>query len=422
LESIEIRLALASLISLIWGGITLRRAMLLALVFMLIFTVNVEAVEIEVKESGFPMPEPRIKPITDKITHELTAIEYYVQSTGASTGIRYRTPTLYVTADNAGGSTATVSIPVSFPPLPPGETRIYKITITRADMEQAGFEAEIFKEYERISIGADLEVYNVNTGSVFRKINNGPIDDVYRQLQELILQYGFSQSHIDDMKTYWIGSLLDLMPIDISQYKYTGQIYRPSLWQIGVPKGDRTESHGYVVQWGLALLDGQHPSFWLAPSGFFWEYNSEISADSPPTGVARPAVAWRHLDRWEITFRNKDAFGIDMELSADKPLHYRLYKNYYYDPATGDITGNDTMDFVEEGVLKPGVTRRPDIKFNGSYYFMALMPTMVSGYWGDIEKLAQDTLYTTRPYFDYPPEELRELAEELVEEFRNSKQ
>lgn len=157
-----------------------------------------------------PMPASRIEPVLDENTGFLVGLNYYIQSTGAVSGIRYRTTKYYITIRNFDGTTAVYQFEPIIQPPPPGETLVYKITITDQDLIGAGADPETLGDLSRISIGADLEVYNADTGAVLRTIYNGPTSVVYPQIDRLKTDFGFSDQHIYDMKTRYIDTLLDL--------------------------------------------------------------------------------------------------------------------------------------------------------------------------------------------------------------------
>ena len=161
------------------------------------------------------MPDKRIDPVV--MNGSLTEIDYYISSTGASSSTRYRTVRYYVVLSNQDDTTATFSFQPSVSAPPPGQTIIDKITVTAQDLLDAGFTPNslLLANLNRISIGADIEIYNGNT--IYRSIynppagTNQPTSIVYPQLDQLGPDFGFGTQDINDMKTRYADSLLDLV-------------------------------------------------------------------------------------------------------------------------------------------------------------------------------------------------------------------
>jgi hypothetical protein len=159
---------------------------------------------------GGELPNPRIQPFVED--GQLREIIYFTRSTGATSGIRYRTTNIYVTATNANGTVAALQIPANFPSPPPGEAWLYQVTIHRSDLLAVGADPASLNNLSRIAIGADLQIHNASTGVVLRTINNGPTSVVYPQIDQLGPDFGFGQHNLDEMKSRFADSLLDVFP------------------------------------------------------------------------------------------------------------------------------------------------------------------------------------------------------------------
>lgn len=167
-----------------------------------------------------PMPEESFHVVQrrDPLTgiYFLDYIEYYVSSTGATSGVRYRTTMYYIVLHNPDGSSATFSFSPYVSPPPPGQTVISKFTVTAQDLLDAGFTPDSLKvsNFDNITRGADIDIYNANTGVIYRTIYNPPPDVrnpteiVYPQLDQLGPDFGFGSTDIADMKTRYADKLI----------------------------------------------------------------------------------------------------------------------------------------------------------------------------------------------------------------------
>lgn len=140
----------------------------------------------------------------------LKDIVYFISSTGAVSGTRYRTTDIYVTAERDDGSAATLQIDANLPSPPPGETKWYRITISDMDLLNAGASMDSLYDLSKIGIGARIEIYNAGTGIIYEVIENGPTSTVYPQIDSIVASYGFSSQHDDDMKSRYIDSLMEI--------------------------------------------------------------------------------------------------------------------------------------------------------------------------------------------------------------------
>lgn len=118
------------------------------------------------------MPSPNIKPYTDG--NSLTEIDYWVSSTGATSGIRYKTIYYYITMHRPDGTSVTFSFQPTVSSPPPRQTIINKITVTAQDLLGAGFTADELQvqNFDRITISATIQIYNAYTGTVYATIGD----------------------------------------------------------------------------------------------------------------------------------------------------------------------------------------------------------------------------------------------------------
>lgn len=129
-------------------------------------------------------------------------LSYYISSTGATSGIRYRTSAITVTI---GGYKATFDCSALMGLTPKGGQSIYsQITISKQDLiDSIGKEHEdeinilLEKPVDNVIIGANIQIYNVATGVVLATITDR--EDVASVAGNI----GFGQQDINDMKSRW---------------------------------------------------------------------------------------------------------------------------------------------------------------------------------------------------------------------------
>lgn len=132
---------------------------------------------------------------------------YSISSTGATSGIRYRTPAITV---EIGGMTTVISTKKIVEALPPpGKQEFYDITVTGEDIidqykRQVGRELTVdeikdfenaFAQPDKIGIGAHIELYNAGTGEVLETITS--IDEIRSKAPK----HGFGEKNLKDMET-----------------------------------------------------------------------------------------------------------------------------------------------------------------------------------------------------------------------------
>ena len=137
----------------------------------------------------------------------LKELKYSISSTGATSGIRYRTPAITV---EIGGMTTVISTKKIVEALPPpGKQEFYDITVTGEDIidqykRQVGRELTVdeikdfenaFAQPDKIGIGAHIELYNAGTGEVLETITS--IDEIRSKAPK----HGFGEKHLKDMET-----------------------------------------------------------------------------------------------------------------------------------------------------------------------------------------------------------------------------
>jgi hypothetical protein len=154
------------------------------------------------------LPDPNIE--VETANGSLTKIEYYVSSTGATSGIRYQTLWYYITLrDNYGNPVATFSFQPTTSSPPPGQTIIDKFTITAQDLLNAGFTLSSLRveNFSQISLSAKIRIYNANSGATlttFGDANSIP-DTIYPVIEQQAGAYGFPQQDINDMKSRYVN-------------------------------------------------------------------------------------------------------------------------------------------------------------------------------------------------------------------------
>jgi len=148
-------------------------------------------------EPGEEMPSSNIQIMTH-IDGTLDYLSYVISSSGATSGIRYRTSAITVTI---GGHTAVIDITALVGSATPGATVYSQITVTKEDIIKAigeQYRNEVLQANpENINIGAHIQIYNARTGDVLATITER--DDV----ASVAGSFGFGQQDIGDMETRW---------------------------------------------------------------------------------------------------------------------------------------------------------------------------------------------------------------------------
>ena len=160
---------------------------------------------------GRDLPSKPVKIERNKEDGSFNQISYVISSTGATSGIRYRTAEINVTIGNYTYYITAEDIRREIPAS--GKTTHDLIIITREniidwineDRRKKGLgkltEAELEEIYRlmdnanNIKIGAKIEIYNANTGKVLDTITSA------EEVTPIARKHGFSQNHINDMLT-----------------------------------------------------------------------------------------------------------------------------------------------------------------------------------------------------------------------------
>ncbi len=147
----------------------------------------------------------KMRAVVDEDTGKFNRVEYYVKSTGASSGIRYRTKQITFSVGDYGPAIFGANEFRSRVP-GPGETIYDKIILDR-DFFRAligstfpngpALVAEALDTESYLNVGAVIEIYNANTGQVLAKINSP------EECQSKAGAIGFGAGDIADMKTRW---------------------------------------------------------------------------------------------------------------------------------------------------------------------------------------------------------------------------
>lgn len=127
----------------------------------------------------------------------LRYINYVISSTGATSGIRYRTSAVTV---NVGGQTAVIDISSLGSAPTPGEQQFTRITISKQDILKAlpGLSDSAFNNPEDIQIGAHIQIWNAGTGEVLATITNK------NDVASVAGAIGFGKQDIADMESRFL--------------------------------------------------------------------------------------------------------------------------------------------------------------------------------------------------------------------------
>lgn len=160
-------------------------------------------------ESGDPRAGQNVLINKNYDTGQLQDISYVISSSGATSGIRYRTSAITITI---GGHTATIDISKLVGSATPGSTTYSLITVTKEDILSsmgAGRSEveEILNQQpvetlrtEDIVIGANIQIYNAGTGAVLATITNR------NDVASVAGRIGFGSKDISDMESRWNNS------------------------------------------------------------------------------------------------------------------------------------------------------------------------------------------------------------------------
>lgn len=126
-------------------------------------------------------------------------LSYIISSTGATSGIRYRTSAITV---NINGHIATIDISSLVGHATSGQTNYSQITVTKEDIIRS-----LGEQYrsvvnnispESIQIGANIQIYNAATGEVLATITNR------NDVAPIASSIGFGSQDISDMESRFL--------------------------------------------------------------------------------------------------------------------------------------------------------------------------------------------------------------------------
>jgi len=171
--------------------------------FTLIFTLFTYTLVFAVSLNNFSEGEEVHKNdinIISNMDNSFKSLKYMISSTGASSGIRYRTTAITISVGSYIATIDTMAL-VNFKPAP-GSTVYSQVTVTKEDVIRAIGEqhrAEVTQMLNNpskyVNIGATIQIYNSGTGAVLATIRNR--DDVSRIAEGI----GFGSEDIADMKS-----------------------------------------------------------------------------------------------------------------------------------------------------------------------------------------------------------------------------
>ena len=188
------------------------------------------ALNLEDLESGDPRAGQNVLINKNYGTGQFRDISYVISSTGATSGVRYRTSAVTVTI---GGHTATIDIS-SFVGTAPAGTSLYSlITISKEDvLSRMGSSRSAVEQIlnlapgetlktEDIVIGANIQIYNAGTGAVLATITNRS------DVASVAGGIGFGSKDISDMESRWKDTSVVILPEEIPEGDGSG--LRPSV-------------------------------------------------------------------------------------------------------------------------------------------------------------------------------------------------
>lgn len=250
-----------------------------------------------------PMPNPNLKIITNESS--LSRIDYYVSSTGATSGIRYRTKQYYITLrDENGSPIATFQFKPDLNPPPPGQTKITMYIITAQDLINAGFPPSslIIDNFSRISLSATIEIYNANTGQVLSSFGDkySTPTTIYPVIDREAGRLGFGSRDIQDMKSRY--SSLDryydppkIPPPNVDEcitgqwswYEYSGNYYERTWMTVSEPEPSKIKAgQGTYVEVTTYYMNND-PAAW------------DDNLNRYTTGIEKVTINGPLTDDWE---------------------------------------------------------------------------------------------------------------------------
>ena len=172
-------------------------AMLVVLITLATFNIA-SAVQINTY-SGKELPSADIN-INTNIDDSFCDLTYLISSTGASSGIRYRTSAVTITV---GGYTVIVDTMALVNVRPsPGTTIYSQVIVTNEDIiksigeqHRAEVTAMLSNPSKYVNIGANIQIFNSGTGQILATIKNK--DDVSKIAGDI----GFGSKDIEDMQS-----------------------------------------------------------------------------------------------------------------------------------------------------------------------------------------------------------------------------
>lgn len=174
-----------------------KKITVLTLILLLAFCNLALAVSLVDFQPGEELPSRTIE-IGVKGDGTFKNLTYVISSTGATSGIRYRTSAITITI---GGHTAIIDISSLVGSAPKGQSIYSQITVTKEDVIEAVGEQYrndiLTANPENVNIGANIQIYNAGTGAVLATITNR--NDVSKIAGDI----GFGSKDIEDMKTRW---------------------------------------------------------------------------------------------------------------------------------------------------------------------------------------------------------------------------
>lgn len=175
----------------------IKKIAVLTMIMMLTICNLALAVSLTDFQPGGELPSSNIK-IKTNIDGTLNFVSYIISSTGATSGIRYRTSAITITV---GGHTAVIDISSLVGSAPKGQSIYSQIIVTKEDIIKAigeQYRNEVLTANpENVNIGAHIQIYNAGTGAVLATITNR--NDVSKVAGNI----GFGSKDIEDMKTRW---------------------------------------------------------------------------------------------------------------------------------------------------------------------------------------------------------------------------
>jgi len=167
------------------------------------FILTLSSIAFAITANDIPPENPLPSDTITRITNDdgsLFGIAYFVSSTGATSGTRYRTSAITI---NVAGLTAVIDISSLGSPPAPGERQYTLISVTQQDIIKAlpnpndPAVIQALNNPDSIQVGAHIQIYNAGTGQVLATITSK--DDV----APIAGSYGFGNVDITQMKSRW---------------------------------------------------------------------------------------------------------------------------------------------------------------------------------------------------------------------------